>query len=117
MWVAVEHTGVTPPHWLSWRQATQTPMPDETSQRGADAGQWLTSLAVQAAHAPEGRQIGVAAPHSASAVQARHARDAPSHTGLVPLHSAFDTQLTQTPAIVSHTGVAALQRVAFVAEH
>jgi len=115
--VAIAQTGVTPPQWLSLRQATQTPTPDETSQRGADAGQCETSAAVQAAQAPLGRQIGVAGPHSASDAQARHARAAPSHTGFVPPHSPLVRQPTQAPATVSHTGVAPLQRVAFVAEH
>jgi hypothetical protein len=115
--VAVEQTGVTPPQWLSSRHATQTPTPDETSQRGADAEQCDTSAAVHAAQAPVGKQIGVAAPHSASDPQARHARAVPSQTGFVPPHSPFDRQPTQVPAVVSQTGVAPVQRVAFVAEH
>ena len=93
--VAIAQTGVTPPHWLSFRQATQTPTPDEMSQRGADAGQCETSVAVQGAQAPLGRQIGAAGPHSASDAQARHARAAPSHTGFVPPHSPFVRQPTQ----------------------
>jgi hypothetical protein len=115
--VAIAHTGVTPLQWLSCRQATQTPTADDRSQRGADAGQWLTSVAVQAAHAPLGRQMGVVPPHSASAAQARQVRAAPSHTGLVPPHSPFDRQPTHIPAPISQTGVALLQRVALVAEH
>jgi hypothetical protein len=115
--VAVAQTGVTPPHWLLSRQATQTPTPEAVSQRGVAGAQCETSVAVQAAHAPLGRQIGVAGPHSASDPQARHARDAPSHTGLVPLHSPLLRQPTQVPDTVSHTGVAPLQRVALVAEH
>jgi hypothetical protein len=117
VWVALEQTGVTPPQWVSSRHETHAPMPDETSQRGAEAGQWLTSVAVQAAQAPVGRQMGVEAPHSASDMQARHARAVPSHTGLVPPHMALPRQPTHVPAVVSHTGVAAEQRVAFVAEH
>jgi len=115
--VAIAQTGVTPPQWLSARQATQTPTPDETSQRGAAAGQWETSAAVQGAQAPLGRQIGADGPHSASDAQARHDRAAPSHTGFVPPHSPLVRQPTQAPATVSHTGVAPVQRVAFVAEH
>lgn len=115
--VVVEHTGVTPLQWVSFRQAAQTPTPDETSQRGADAGQWLTSVAVQAAHAPEPRQSGVAAPHSALLAQARHVRTVPSHTGVAPPHWAPLRQPTQAPAPSSHTGVAPLQRLAFVTEH
>jgi hypothetical protein len=115
--VTIEHTGVTPPQWLSSRHATQTPTPDETSQRGAEAGQCDTSAAVQAAQAPVGRQIGVPGPHSALDAQARHARAVPSQTGFVPPHSPFDRQPTQVPAIGSQTGVAPVQRVAFVAEH
>jgi len=115
--VAVEQTGVTPPQWLSSRHATQTPAPDATSQRGAEAGQCETSVAVQAAQAPVGRQIGVAAPHSASDAHARQARAGPSHTGFVPPHSPFDRHPTQWPDIVSQTGVDPLQRVALVAEH
>jgi hypothetical protein len=115
--VAIEQTGVTPLQWLSERQATQTPTPDETSQRGADAGQCDTSVAVQAAQAPVGRQIGVAGPHSASDEQARHMRAVPSQTGFVPPHSPLVRQPTQMPATVSQTGVAPEQRVAFVAEH
>jgi len=115
--VAIEQTGVTPPQWLSLRQAAQTPTPDETSQRGAEAGQCETSAAVQAAQAPVGRQIGVAGPHSLSEAQARHERDPPSHTGFVPPHSPLVRQPTHVPAIVSQTGVAPLQRVALVAEH
>lgn len=99
------------------RHATHAPTPDETSQRGNDAGQWLTSVAVHAAQAPEDRQIGVAALHSASAVQARHARLVPSQTGRIPLHSALPRQPTQRPARVSHTGVAPVQRVPLLAEH
>jgi hypothetical protein len=112
-----EQTGVTPPQWLSSRQATQTPTPDETSQRGAAAGQCETSVAVQAAQAPIGKQIGVAGPHSLSDAQARHDRDAPSQTGFVPAHSPFVKQPTQVPDSVSHTGVAPPHRVALVAEH
>jgi len=115
--VVVEQTGVTPPQWLSSRQATQTPGPFEVSQRGVAAAQWVTSLAVQAAHAPDGRQIGVAGPHSASEAQARHDRAVPSQTGFVPPHSPLVRQPTQVPAPVSQTGVAPVQRVALVAEH
>ena len=46
--VAIAQTGVTPPQWPSFRQATQTPTPDEVSQRGRDDGQCETSVAVQA---------------------------------------------------------------------
>ena len=117
VWVTVAQTGVTPPHWLLSRHATQTPTPEEVSQRGVAGAQCETSVAVQAAHAPLGKQIGVAGPHSASDAQARQTRDPPSHTGLVPPHSPFVRQPTQVPETVSHTGVAALQRVALVAEH
>jgi hypothetical protein len=112
-----EQTGVTPPQFASLRQATQTPTPDETSQRGADAGQCETSAAVQGAQAPLGRQIGADGLHSAFDAQARQARAPPSHTGVVPLHSLLVKQPTQVPAPVSQTGVAPLQRVALVAEH
>ena len=115
--VIVAHTGVTPPQWVSLRQATQTPGPFEVSQRGVAAAQCETSLAVQAAHAPVGRQIGVAGPHSPSDAQARHMRDGLSHTGVTPPHSPFVRQPTQVPDAVSHTGVVPLQRVALVAEH
>jgi hypothetical protein len=117
--VVLEHTGVTPPHWLSSRQATHTPRPelDETSQRGADAGQWLVSAAVQAVHAPDGRQIGVAPPHSASDAQARQTLAVPSHTGVVPPQPALLRQPTHAPTAVAQTGVAPVQRVAFVIEH
>ena len=115
--VVGEQTGVTPLHWLSVRQATQTPTPDETSQRGAELGQCETSVAVQGAQAPLGRQIGAAAPHSASDAQARHDRLPPSQTGFVPPHSPLERQPTQVPAPVSQKGVAPLQRVALVAEH
>jgi hypothetical protein len=115
--VVVEQTGVMPPQWLSSRQATQTPGPFEVSQRGVDAAQCVTSVAVHAAQAPLGRQIGVAGPHSASDAQARHDRAVPSHTGFVPPHSPLVRQPTQAPAAVSHTGVAPVQRVALVAEH
>ena len=81
------------------------------------AAQCETSAVVQAAHAPLGRQIGAAAPHSALEAQARQDREAPSQTGLTPPHSPFVTQPTQVPELVSHTGVASLHRVAFVAEH
>jgi len=81
------------------------------------AAQCETSAVVQAAHAPLGKQIGVAAPHSALDAQARHDRDVPSQTGLTPPHSPFETQPTHVPAVVSQTGVASLHRVAFVAEH
>jgi hypothetical protein len=117
VWDAIAQTGVTPPHWLSLRQATQTPTPDEVSQRGADAGQCETSVAVHGAQAPLGRQIGAAGPHSASEPHARHARAVPSQTGFVPPHSPFVRQPTQVPEPASQTGVAPVQRVAFVAEH
>jgi hypothetical protein len=115
--VEVAHTGVTPLQWLSSRQATHTPTPFEVSQRGVAGEQCVTSLAVHAAHAPLGRQIGVAGPHSASDAHARHIREGLSHTGFTPPHSPFERQPTHVPAVVSHTGVAPLQRVAFVAEH
>jgi hypothetical protein len=115
--VVVEQTGVTPLHWLSSRQATQTPGPFEVSQRGVAGAQCVTSVAVQAAHAPVGRQIGVAGPHSALDAQARHDRAVPSHTGVVPAHSPLVRQPTHMPALGSHTGVAPVQRVALVAEH
>jgi hypothetical protein len=38
-------------------------------------------------------------------------------TGVVPPHCAFDTHGTQTAAATSHTGVAPLHALAFVAEH
>jgi hypothetical protein len=115
--VAGEQTGVTPPQCASDRQLTHTPTPAEVSQRGAAAGQWETSVAVQAAQAPEGRQMGVEGPHSASEAQARQACAPPSHTGVVPLHWAFDRQPTQRPAVVLQTGVPPPHRVALVAEH
>jgi hypothetical protein len=117
--VVVEHTGVTPPQWLSFRQAAHTPTPevDERSQRGANAGQWLASVAVQAAHAPEARQRGVAAPHSALLAQARQESAVPSQTGVAPPHWAPLRQPTQAPAPSSHTGVEPLQRLTFVTEH
>jgi hypothetical protein len=115
--VVVAQTGVMPPQWLSSRQATQTPGPFAVLQRGVAAAQCETSVAVHAAHAPVGRQIGVAGPHSASDAQARHARDGLSQTGLVPPHSPLLRQPTHVPEPVSHTGVVPVQRVAFVAEH
>jgi hypothetical protein len=115
--VVIEQTGVTPPQWLSSRQATQTPTPFEVSQRGVAAAQCETSVAVQAAHAPVGRQIGVAGPHSALDAQARQDREVPSHTGLVPAHSLLVRQPTQLPGVGSQTGVAPVQRVALLAEH
>jgi len=115
--VVVEQTGVTPLQWLSFRHATQTPGPFEVSQRGVAAAQWVTSVAVHAAQAPVGRQIGVAGPHSASDAQARHMRADPSHTGFVPPHSPFVRHPTHVADTVSQTGVAPVQRVALVAEH
>jgi hypothetical protein len=115
--VTIEHTGVTPPQWLSLRQATQTPTPDAVSQRGAAAGQCETSAAVQAAQAPLERQIGVAPPHSASDAQARQVCAVPSQTGEVPPHWAFERQPTQVPDKVLQTGTAPPHRVALLAEH
>jgi hypothetical protein len=115
--VLVAQTGVMPLHWLSSRQATQTPGPFEVSQCGVGVGQCVTSVAVHAAQAPVDKQIGVAGAHSELDEHARHDREVPSQTGFVPLQSPFATQPTQVPDVVSQTGVAPLQRVAFVAEH
>jgi hypothetical protein len=114
--VVVEQTGVTPPQSSRPRQATQTPTPDETSQRGFVAGQWVVSSVVQAAQAPVGRQIGASALQSALLPQARQVCEPRSQTGVVPPHCAFDTQATQVPLVVLQTGVAPVQRVALVAE-
>ena len=39
------------------------------------------------------------------------------HTGVAPLHCAFDVHGTQVPFVAKHTGVAPEHSVAFVAEH
>ena len=39
------------------------------------------------------------------------------HTGIVPLHWAFEVQGTHVALVVSHAGVAPVQAVALVAEH
>jgi hypothetical protein len=111
-----EQSGVTPPQSAPVRQPTHAPIPEEVSQRGIVAGQWEVSLVVQAAQAPLGRQIGVAAPQSALLPQARQVCVPRSQTGEAPLHWAFDRQPTQTPPVVSQTGVAPPQRVALPAE-
>src|SRR5438270_378233 len=109
-------------------------MPDELSQCGALAGQCELSVAVQAAHAPLGRQrgaapvqavvlpaehwpqapegwqAGVAPPQSASPAQARQTCAVTLHTGVVPPHWASDVQATQVPGPTSHAGVAPPQR-------
>jgi hypothetical protein len=83
---------------------------------GVAAGQCEVSLAVQAAQAPVGRQMGALAGQSAAVPQARQVWLPASQTGVVPPHCAFDRQPTHVPEPVSQTGVASVQRVAFVAE-
>ena len=55
-------------------------------------------MAVHAAQAPLGKQIGVAGSQSAFPVHARQVCATVSHTGVVPPHWAFETQATQVPA-------------------
>jgi hypothetical protein len=115
--VAIEQTGVEPPQCASVRQATQAPTPDEVSHRGAHAGQCDTSVAVQGAQAPLGKQIGVEAAHSESDAQARQICDAPSHTGEKPPQWPLERQPTHVPESVLQTGTVPPHRVALVAEH
>ena len=74
------------------------------------------SVAVQAAQAPVGRQMGAAAGQSAVLPQGRQVWLPLSQTGVVPPHWALDTQATQVPEVVSQTGVVSLQRVVLLAE-
>jgi len=82
---------------------------------------WAAAQApgLPAAHATQAPalQTGVAAPHSASTAQARHACVAPSQTGVPPPQSATATHETQTPSFVSQSAVAPVHAVALVAEH
>lgn len=39
------------------------------------------------------------------------------HTGVVPVQLAFDTQATQTPALLSQAGVGPVHFAALVGEH
>jgi hypothetical protein len=116
VWLVEAQSGVIPPQSPAARHPTHTPTPDEVSQRGFVAAQWVVSVAVQAAQAPLGRQIGASAPQSASPPHARQVWLPESQTGVVPLHWAFDRQATQVPTAVLQTGVAPLQRLALLAE-
>jgi hypothetical protein len=116
LWLAGEQSGVMPPQSAPVRQPTHTPTPDERSHFGVAAAQWLVSVAVQAAQAPVGRQIGADGLQSALLPQARQVWLPRSQTGVTPPHWAFETQATQRPAVVSQTGVGSLQRVVLVAE-
>jgi hypothetical protein len=116
VWPVGAQSGVMPPQSAGPRHPTQTPTPDEVSQRGLVAAQCEVSVAVQTAQAPLGRQIGASGPQSALPPHARQAWLPESQTGVVPPHCAFDRQATQLPAVVSQTGVAPLQRLALLAE-
>jgi hypothetical protein len=95
--VVDEQSGLTPPQSAAPRQPTQTPTPVAVSHLGSVVGQCEVSVAVQAAQAPLGRQMGVAGSQSAFPAQARQVCAAASQTGVVPLHWAFETQATQVP--------------------
>jgi hypothetical protein len=69
------------------------------------------------AQAPDAWHAGVAPPHSLSPPQARQVCVAVLQIGVVLPHWAFDVHGTQVAVGESHTGVAPLQSVAFVAEH
>jgi hypothetical protein len=63
-----------------------------------------------APHDPFAWQAGVApAPHWASVAHVLHVWVVPSHTGVVPMQSAFARQRTHEPAAVLHTGVVPVQ--------
>jgi hypothetical protein len=116
VWLVAEQSGVMPPQSAPLRHPTQTPTPDDTSHFGVAAAQWLVSVAVQAAQAPAGRQMGAAGVQSAPLPQARQVWLPRSQIGVLPPHWAFDTQATQRPAAVSQTGVVPVQRVVLLAE-
>jgi hypothetical protein len=71
VWLVGAQSGVMPPQSAAPRHPTQTPTPDDVSQRGIVAAQCEVSVAVQAAQAPLGRQIGTPGPQSALPPQAR----------------------------------------------
>ena len=116
VWLVAEQSGRMPPQSAPLRQPTHTPTPDEVSHLGMAAAQCDVSVAVQAAQAPVGKQMGAPAGQSAVLPQGRQVWLAPSHTGVVPPHCALDTQATQVPEPVSQTGVASWQRVVLLAE-
>jgi hypothetical protein len=114
--VVVEQSGVTPPQSVRLRQPAQTPTPDEVSHFGRAAGQCEVSVVVQAAQAPLGRHIGAVTSQSALPAQARQPCADVSQTGVVPPHWPFARQATHVAEAGLQTGVAPLQRVAFVNE-
>jgi hypothetical protein len=116
VWLVEAQSGVMPPQSSAARHPTHTPTPEEVSQRGFVAAQWVVSVAVQAAQAPLGRQMGASAPQSALVPQARQVWLPESQTGVSPPHWALERQATQVPTVVLQTGVAPLQRLALLAE-
>lgn len=103
--VAGEQNGVTPPQSPSPRHPAQVPPPVAVSQRGLSAEQRETSVGVQAAHKPSGRQIGVAAPQSELEAQPRQVELAESQMGLLPVHpeASLAEHWTQAP-VAEQTG-------------
>lgn len=105
-WADGSQCGAIPPQSASSRQPTHTPTPDEASQRGAEPGQWVVSVGVQAAQAPLGWQRGAAEPQSVSAAQARQVPVVASQVGRVPEQAPAlpGAHCAQVPEAV-HTGV------------
>jgi hypothetical protein len=91
----VLQTGVVPPHWAFDVQGTHTPGP--TSQAGVAPEHFVALVAEHWPQAPLTWQAGVAPPHSPSPPHARQACEAPSQTGVVPPHWAFEVHVTHVP--------------------
>jgi hypothetical protein len=94
-WIVVLQTGTVPPQCALDVHGTQTPPP--TSQAGVAPAHCVALLAEHWPQAPVVWQAGAEPPHSPSPPHARHECEVPSHTGVVPAHSAFDVQVTQVP--------------------
>lgn len=62
-------------------------------------------------------QAGALAGHCTSLVHGTHVCVALGHTGVVPLHWAFEVQATHVPVVTLQAGVAPEHVVTFVEEH
>jgi hypothetical protein len=96
--VVVSHTGFMPPQLTLLVQDTQVPPP--ISQAGVGLTHAVALLAEHWPQAPDAWHAGAEAfniVHSPSAPQARQVWLVPSQTGVVPPHSAPETQLTHVP--------------------
>jgi hypothetical protein len=108
-------SGAPAGHSAAEAQARHFSVP--TSQTGLLPWQAPVEPAWHCTHVPAAEQTGAVAGQSAAPAQARQACVVASQIGVPPAQSAASRQPTHWPAPVSHSALAPVHAVLFVAEH